>query len=170
MKSKLEWKGNATTQPGADKASHTAFPFTERIKSGFFSRSHNVGRLNSSEIRSQINCNGSKCLADLQRRAAALCRPLRPKRTHGTGPPPSLKPPALLLILDFFFLLSNGKIVKMPRGSNLYLFEKFLKECDKVFHRACVAGGGGPVDLVKICLVQEDQTLRSSAEVLLTDG
>lgn len=35
------------------------------------------------------------------------------------------------------------KFVKMPRGSNLCLYEKFLNECDKVFHRACMAGEGG---------------------------
>lgn len=51
--------------------------------------------------------------------------------------PPSLKPPALLLLLDFLFLLSNMKFVKMPPGSNLCLYEKFLSECDKVF-----LGGG----------------------------
>lgn len=90
--------------------------------------------------------------------------------------PPSLEPPALLLLLGFFFLLSNMKFVKMPRGSNLCLYEKFLNECDT--EPAWLGGGeeSQPEDLlvvVSVSLAQEDllckQTLRSTVEVFLID-
>lgn len=66
-------------------------------------------------------------------------------------------------VLDFFFLLSNIKVVKMPSGSNLCLYKELLKECDNVFHRACVAGGESqPEDLLVLVSVSSNANLLES--------